>query len=113
MGSKQAPEGARPDQGDTVPSAYRSPPRVDRGALHRQYGSSLPARLIEAVRAEGSRTDDAGQVTDDLALRFEEVARTLREIDVEAVWAEATERERKVLIDELLEAIAFFPDHSR
>jgi hypothetical protein len=47
----------------------------------------------------------------DLELRFEEVARILTAIDIDAVWKSAEEQERRVLIEELLEWVTVFPDH--
>jgi hypothetical protein len=45
----------------------------------------------------------------DVAARFEEVARILREIDVGRLWEEATDAERRVLVEELLSAVAVDP----
>ena len=47
----------------------------------------------------------------EVAGKFEEVARILREMDVERLWAEATGLERRVLVEELLESVAMYPDH--
>jgi hypothetical protein len=44
-------------------------------------------------------------------VRFEEVARILADLDLDAVWAEADQRERRVLIENLVEWIKVFPDH--
>ena len=35
----------------------------------------------------------------------------LREMDVDELWEEASEQERRVLVEELLEAVSIFPDH--
>jgi hypothetical protein len=44
--------------------------------------------------------------------KFEEVSELLlAALDVDAVWKEATLDERRVLIHELLEEVALFPDH--
>ena len=34
-----------------------------------------------------------------------------QELDLDRVWEAATEQQRQVLIDELLERVAIFPDH--
>ena len=47
----------------------------------------------------------------EVAGKFEEVARILREMDVERLWAEATDLERRVLVEELLESVTMYPDH--
>jgi hypothetical protein len=46
-----------------------------------------------------------------MAQRFEEVLRVLAELDLDRVWAEADDKERRVLIDELLDRIIVYPDH--
>ena len=43
--------------------------------------------------------------------RFEKVAAELTGFDVERVWGAATERERRVLIVELVESVAVRSDH--
>ena len=66
---------------------------------------------IEAVREEASGLDARAADLDELAARFEQVAATLRELDVERVWNEASEAERRVLVEELVESLTIFPDH--
>jgi len=39
------------------------------------------------------------------------VAALLRDLDIEAVWTAAEQQERRVLIEELVEAVGVFPDH--
>lgn len=43
--------------------------------------------------------------------QFERVVAVLNALDVDAVWAEATPQEQRVLIEELIEAVTIFPDH--
>jgi hypothetical protein len=69
------------------------------------------AQAIEAAREEASGEAEASQRCDGLAARFEEVARVLQDIEIDRFWTEATDKERRVLIEELVEAVAFFPDH--
>jgi hypothetical protein len=66
----------------------------------------IEAAKAEAANGERQRGDQA-----ELAERFEAVARILRELDVDRLWAEATEAERRVLVEELVEGVAIFPDH--
>ena len=47
-----------------------------------------------------------------MAAMFEEVASILRVMDVERLSAEATDLERRVLVEELLESVATYPDHA-
>ena len=35
----------------------------------------------------------------------------LRQLSIEDVWDAATDRERRVLVEELIESVALFPDH--
>jgi site-specific DNA recombinase len=56
------------------------------------------------LEAEMRRLDGVGQ-------RFDDVAAVLLELDVEQIWAAATEAERRVLVEELVAEIAMFPDH--
>ena len=51
------------------------------------------------------------QSKSDLEQRFEEVARILSDLDVETVWKAAEDRERRVLVEELVEWVTVFPDH--
>ena len=39
------------------------------------------------------------------------MARILREMDVEEIRERSSDQERRVLVEELLEAVAIFPDH--
>jgi hypothetical protein len=58
------------------------------------------------VRQEAKRARLSG-----VAAKFEEVARIIREMDVDRLWAEATDAERRVIVEELLESVAIYPDH--
>jgi hypothetical protein len=46
-----------------------------------------------------------------MALTRSAVARILSNLDVEAVWKAAEDRERRVLVEELAEWVTVFPDH--
>jgi hypothetical protein len=35
----------------------------------------------------------------------------LADLDAEAIWLEATQEERRVLVHELVQEVALFPDH--
>jgi hypothetical protein len=45
------------------------------------------------------------------AARFEQVAAILRDLDIDRVSIEATEAERKVIVEELVEVVALYADH--
>jgi site-specific DNA recombinase len=69
------------------------------------------ATAIEAVRQQLALEGHEERLKTDLEVRFEEVARILADLDMESIWAEANERERRVLVENLLEWIKVFPDH--
>jgi len=66
---------------------------------------------IEAVRSEATAERNAGAEADEVSVHFEAVAAALRELDIDKVWQEASEAERRVLVDELVEEVAVFADH--
>jgi hypothetical protein len=43
--------------------------------------------------------------------RFEEVASVLENLDIDRAWAAATESERRILIEELVENVTVHPNH--
>ena len=51
------------------------------------------------------------QSREGLSVRFEEVAALRRNLDIEQIWGGATDQERRVLIDELVDEVAMLPDH--
>lgn len=85
----------------------------DGGLQHRPEGPSVRPRLGADPALRNQRQEEQAESarTSELAERFEEVARLLRYMDVEAIWTEATKEEQRVLVEELVEAIAIFPDH--
>jgi DNA invertase Pin-like site-specific DNA recombinase len=66
---------------------------------------------IEQVRLEAVEDRTQERVNNDLEVRFEEVATLLEELDIDIVWATAEEKERRVLVEELIEWVTVFPDH--
>ncbi|MFI5035456.1 MAG: recombinase family protein [Acidimicrobiales bacterium] len=66
---------------------------------------------IESARGLAAEESAAAQTRSDLERRFEEVARILTNLDVEAVWRAAQDSERRVLVEELIEWVTVFPDH--
>jgi hypothetical protein len=69
------------------------------------------SRRIAALQSQRQEDETESARTSELAKRFEEVATLLADMHVEAIWEEATEEERRVLVEELVEVIAIFPDH--
>jgi DNA invertase Pin-like site-specific DNA recombinase len=69
------------------------------------------ATAIETVRQQIALEGHEERLKTDLEVQFEEVARILANLDMDAVWAEADERERRVFVENLVEWIKVFPDH--
>ena len=72
------------------------------------------ARLALAIAAAHGEAEDTRREvakTDDVSRRFEEVARVLESLDIDRAWAAATESERRILIEELVENVTVLPDH--
>ena len=66
---------------------------------------------IDGLRSRGVEVEFERMRRDELASRFAEVADLLAQMDVEAAWEAATHAERRILVEELIEAVAVFPDH--
>ena len=72
------------------------------------------ARLALAIAAAHGEPEVARrelEKADDVSRRFEEVARVLENLDIDRAWAAATESERRILIEELVENVTVLPDH--
>jgi DNA invertase Pin-like site-specific DNA recombinase len=69
------------------------------------------ATAIAVVRQQLALEGQEEQLKTDLEVRFEEVARILSDLDMDAVWTEADNRERRIFVENLVEAIKVFPDH--
>jgi site-specific DNA recombinase len=68
------------------------------------------AAQIEALRLEGEHVEAHHAERDELIDRFEEVATLLASIDIETVWEAATTTERRVLIEDLVDAVLIHAD---
>lgn len=66
---------------------------------------------MRAAGADERRRAEADAELDQVAARYEEVAAVLRDLDVEQLWAETTEDERRILVQDLVEEVAVLPDH--
>ena len=83
--------------------------KISEDGFHRE--ESRIATAIETVRQQLALEGQEEQMKSDLELRFEEVARLLADLDMDAMWIEANDRERRVLVENLMEWIKVFPDH--
>ncbi|MHB8795944.1 MAG: hypothetical protein ACYC90_10825 [Candidatus Nanopelagicales bacterium] len=72
----------------------------------RRLRSELEILQVEAVQAEADE-----RRIDDVAKRFEDVAAVLAQMDVNRLWEAATPAERRVLVEEMPNEVALFPDH--
>lgn len=70
----------------------------------------IAGQIATIQRGESIAAAEAAHL-DELALRFEQVAATLQTLDIDSLWAAATEAERRVLVEELVEGVDFYPDH--
>ena len=66
---------------------------------------------IEAALSQAAAESNEEAARNDLDEHFESVAAALRDLDVDQVWEAATDQERRVLLEELLEWVTVFPDH--
>jgi hypothetical protein len=66
---------------------------------------------IQALRQEDERAREEMSRRAEAARRFDDVLGILRELNPDEIWAEATDQERRVLVEELLDVVAIFPDH--
>ena len=66
---------------------------------------------IESLRCEETQVEAERSRRDELAERFSEVEQLLAQIDVEAVWEAGTPVERRILVEELIDAVVVFADH--
>ena len=78
----------------------------------RRRSRRFGARSYSAIKAPSlADEEEAATEQDELAQRFEEVLALLAELDLQQVWSEPSDAERRVLIDELLDRIIVYPDH--
>lgn len=68
-------------------------------------------RQIAALRSSEAVAAGRREESSDLLDRFDEVVTVLSQLSIGDVWEEATDRERRVLVEELVESVSLFPDH--
>jgi site-specific DNA recombinase len=64
---------------------------------------------IGTLRREEAQIEAECQERDQLAQRFEAVAALFATIDIDEVWETATDAEKRVLIEDLVDAVTIFP----
>jgi hypothetical protein len=110
--------GLGPDRPGRAPLGHRPP--ACRRDLH--YNNGISKELfseeehglsadIEAVRARAGEEERQDSLKSELPVRFEQVARILRDLDVATLWEAADESERRALIEELVDMVTVYPDH--
>ena len=66
---------------------------------------------IETLRHEAAALNEEVHAQTDLEARFEEVAAILTTLDIEVLWEAAEDRERHVIVQNMIESVTVFPDH--
>lgn len=72
------------------------------------------ARLTSLLQHAGAEAAEAATTHaegSDLVNRFDQVAAMLDDLDLDRLWDEATEQERRTLLDELVSHVEVFEDH--
>ena len=67
-------------------------------------------RQIDAIEGEVEERLNEVKRQSVLADHFEQLAALLREVDFDAIWNEATDREKRLLINEVVESVIVHPD---
>ena len=66
---------------------------------------------LEGVRDEAFDHVDQTRQASEVAKHLEQVPAVLETVDVDAIWHEATDQEKRVLVEEMVEEVAMYPDH--
>jgi site-specific DNA recombinase len=69
------------------------------------------ARIAAQIRSLDADAASAAAAAREREERFNEVVDVLTTADVEELWEAATAEERRVLVEDLVEAVSMFPDH--
>ena len=69
------------------------------------------AASIEAARMQAADETGEDLVESDHHARFEEVVTALRELDAHTLWEVSDDRERRLLVEEMVTGLNVFPDH--
>ena len=70
----------------------------------------LNAQLSSMV-AEAARSEDQAVLREHAAEQFDQVSELLTNLDLESIWEQATESERRTLVEDLVDSIHIHPDH--
>lgn len=84
------------------------------GQLSAELFGEEEARLttrIDALRSEVEQHQADVERYDDVTARFEQVAELLESLDLDRIWEEATDTERRALLDELVQEVTVHGDH--
>jgi hypothetical protein len=69
------------------------------------------AAQIRALDADAASAAAAARERKEREARFNEIVDVLTTADVEELWEAATAEERRVLVEDMVEAVSMFPDH--
>lgn len=122
-------DGARRPRGTRGAGASADPSKAlqklqekQRKLLELHYRDQISAELfaeeerrlrdqIEWITAHRIAKQEADTERDEITQRFDAVVEQLQELDIERLWEAATFRERRVLVEELVEVVTIYPDH--
>lgn len=121
-GRREGPQGSRRHRQDPPGRSLDSLTSERSKLLRLHYADQISAELfaeeerrltllIEAHQAENDHHDGDQAASEDLLVQFEAVAELLAELDLDRLWEAATDQERRILLDELLDRVAVFHDH--
>ena len=110
-----------PSVGPSVASVIASLRVKERKLLDLYYADKIDAdgfaierlRLttqIDALESEIAKAEFERLARDEAAEKFEEVTQILTRLDFEEIWKHATASEKKLLVDDLVDAVRIFPD---
>lgn len=111
-----------PGRGPRAPALIEDLRRRRRKLLDLHYSDRISAELFAEQEAEltsqlallESSMFEAQQEREhrnSVAQAFQDVASHLADLDIDEIWAEASERERWVIASDLLDEISIHPDH--
>ncbi|MHB2029622.1 MAG: hypothetical protein ACYCPT_12515 [Acidimicrobiales bacterium] len=66
---------------------------------------------MAAASRDGNLALEKTVARDELAVKFDQIVEIIRNLNIDEIWTTATEDERRVLIEELVESVTVFPSH--
>lgn len=63
---------------------------------------------MAAASRDGNLALEKTVARDELAVKFDQIVEIIRNLNIDEIWTTATEDERRVLIEELVESVTVF-----